>query len=479
MKNTGMLLQRTVVIIAALMLITSVVGICGDVSNVAEIKLTTKSQSIRYSSLSNVAKFTVNPAQMIKVYPTSDVIAITKNDSIVIEFNAKVYKKLKEEDSPPEEFRNEIEFYIDRLDGPQAVNWRYSWHCGPELNDTLIINFDFQTQARYILYLKSLKDGLGNLIPDTKIAFYTTLDYTKGVEIFRRDKYGGVTSIKLEPNSIKIDTCVIRIGLPSEMRASTDIEEYVIDDDIISRIQEANSRAEKEGLVVLDNESYKFYREFTLFSYDSELGQWIDYFDSDSDNLTDTDKLFNKKALIKMPYDPAQVVDYDENGFRIYRLTFSPRTNGWYWLRISTSRKGKDGDYVYAYVDHFSIYTILYNSPPSKTKLYQNYPNPFNPDIDKITKIDFDLHKSAYITAEIYTIMGELVRTLRDRELFDASDQYWYNLYSDAPNNVIKWDGRNDHGKTVSTGVYILRFVAEYTDGSKPYEAYRKIVVIR
>lgn len=88
---------------------------------------------------------------------------------------------------------------------------------------------------------------------------------------------------------------------------------------------------------------------------------------------------------------------------------------------------------------------------PKEYKLAQNYPNPFNPS----TTIRFDVPQVSHITLEVYNILGQKVRTLMDREM-----QPGYH--------IAVWDGLNDYGMRVSSGVYYYRISAnEFSDVKK------------
>ncbi|MFA5668929.1 MAG: right-handed parallel beta-helix repeat-containing protein [Balneolaceae bacterium] len=81
---------------------------------------------------------------------------------------------------------------------------------------------------------------------------------------------------------------------------------------------------------------------------------------------------------------------------------------------------------------------------PDKFELYQNYPNPFNPT----TTIGFDVpNANSHVRLEIFNILGQRVKMLVN------------NVYSAGRYKVI-WDGTNDAGMQVSTGVYIYRINA-------------------
>jgi flagellar hook assembly protein FlgD len=80
--------------------------------------------------------------------------------------------------------------------------------------------------------------------------------------------------------------------------------------------------------------------------------------------------------------------------------------------------------------------------PALKNSLAQNYPNPFNPQ----TTIAFTIKDRGAVTLKVYNVNGELVRTL-------ASDSRAAGTYS------LTWDGHNDAGQSVSSGVYFYKLV--------------------
>jgi len=80
---------------------------------------------------------------------------------------------------------------------------------------------------------------------------------------------------------------------------------------------------------------------------------------------------------------------------------------------------------------------------PSKFELAQNYPNPFNP----VTTIRYQLPAEGRVLLQIYNTNGQLIRTLVDGEV-------------PAGYHQIVWNGRNDAGAPVVTGLYYYRIVA-------------------
>ena len=82
---------------------------------------------------------------------------------------------------------------------------------------------------------------------------------------------------------------------------------------------------------------------------------------------------------------------------------------------------------------------------PNQTLLLQNYPNPFNPE----TWIPYHLSDAAPVTLSIYDTTGQRIRTLS----FGIQAAGFYQSQSRA----AYWDGRNDLGERVSSGVYFYQ----------------------
>lgn len=473
-------------LIALLILISSSALNARSISNRAEVTFLS-GNGIESDVLSNVVQTNIEKTTINYIYPSPEVYAVAKGDSIVVGFKGAVNHNLSDTQT---EFKNNMSFYFDTDTGLSLIKWgkadTYSWSgASGNTADTLFINFSFKQETRFILRLDSLKDLDAAPISDTNIVFYTMLDNSESAMIFRRDKLGDITEAALPANALNLGfgvagNGVVRIKLPKGMQVANDFEEKgVITGQNLAHINTANNRARNEGLQLLDKNDYKAYREFNY--YISNKGKWSDYFDSNSDGITDSGVVFSKDATIRLPYRadklPAGITAAD---LKVYVLTHS-LSLGWYWQVLPYfDRTDEDtGGYFTAKVPHFSIYTIIGAVSPSRTQLYQNWPNPFNPN-EGPTKIEFDLARGGYVTAEIYTVLGERVKTLKHNADYTTAPTGAGRYYADMnPQYPIYWDGMNDHHKKVASGLYILRFVFQYADGSKTYEKYMKIVVER
>ena len=90
------------------------------------------------------------------------------------------------------------------------------------------------------------------------------------------------------------------------------------------------------------------------------------------------------------------------------------------------------------------------------TQLFQNYPNPFNP----LTIINYQLTIDNLVTLKVYDILGREVKTL-------------VNERKPAGSYTVIWDGRDENGQPVSSGVYLYRLK------SGNFVQTRKMVLLR
>ncbi len=112
-------------------------------------------------------------------------------------------------------------------------------------------------------------------------------------------------------------------------------------------------------------------------------------------------------------------------------------------------------------LNHAAIVPNINPSPkdanlPHEYALHQNYPNPFNPT----TEISFSLPSAGDVTLQVYNLLGQQVRSLADG-------------FYEAGNHGVTWDGTNQAGQPVSSGVYFYRLQA----GS--FEATKKMMMLK
>ena len=93
---------------------------------------------------------------------------------------------------------------------------------------------------------------------------------------------------------------------------------------------------------------------------------------------------------------------------------------------------------------------------PEIFALRQNYPNPFNP----VTTIAYDVPEMASVRVDIYNILGQRVCTLINR----SHEPGYYR---------IQWDGTNDYGQVLPSGMYI------YSIQASGFTSVKKLVLMK
>ena len=129
-----------------------------------------------------------------------------------------------------------------------------------------------------------------------------------------------------------------------------------------------------------------------------------------------------------------------------YSFNDSPKSGGKHSYRLK--QIDLNGKFKYSSTREVNV--------PTKFALYQNKPNPFNPE----TTIGFELSINTQVTLEIYNMLGQKIVTL-------------INERRPAGFQQIIWNGKDDFGHSVGSGVYFYRIKA----GN--FEATRKLVLLR
>ncbi len=81
---------------------------------------------------------------------------------------------------------------------------------------------------------------------------------------------------------------------------------------------------------------------------------------------------------------------------------------------------------------------------PNPFGMISNYPNPFN----SYTHIRYTLQQSANVQITIYNALGQKVRLLE-------------NSYKNPGSSMIQWDGTDEHGHSLASGLYICHIQAD------------------
>ena len=93
---------------------------------------------------------------------------------------------------------------------------------------------------------------------------------------------------------------------------------------------------------------------------------------------------------------------------------------------------------------------------PGEFALHQNFPNPFNPS----TEIRFDLPEEGMVELAVYNLMGQRIRSLSSKTMEPGF-------------HAVGWDGTNDWGSQVSTGMYF------YSIRAKSFQSTKKMLFLK
>jgi len=151
-------------------------------------------------------------------------------------------------------------------------------------------------------------------------------------------------------------------------------------------------------------------------------------------------------------------------GYKVWR---SDHENGNYTCLVNEPLKSEgqaSGGFLYRFVDRtaqkgkiywykieeitvdgqsFFFGPVMLVSPPSDFALAQNYPNPFNPE----TTINYQVAEESDVIIKIYSLTGREIKTLVNKKLPAAS-------------YTAKWDGTDNYGNRVSSGIYLISMKA-------------------
>lgn len=128
---------------------------------------------------------------------------------------------------------------------------------------------------------------------------------------------------------------------------------------------------------------------------------------------------------------------------------------------------GKDGSIHFTYWEYSDIFYFYlpssvgieekkFNEILFNYNLFQNHPNPFNPE----TIISFDLPKTENVELAIYNVKGQKIKTIINQRMMSG-------------NHKMHWNGKDEFGNSVSTGVYI------YGIRTDNYVAFKKMLLIK
>jgi hypothetical protein len=149
---------------------------------------------------------------------------------------------------------------------------------------------------------------------------------------------------------------------------------------------------------------------------------------------------------------------WDYDGRTVCQGTY-PNTSQ-YWSGVLYASHTLDYNYRNLYFDHRQWTDIEDQVTEEGTaeafSLKDNYPNPFNPE----TRINYSIVHPCQVRLAIFNVLGQRIRVLVDQ-------------YQSSGSNQVVWDGKDDNGNEVASGVYFYKLEAGEFNQTK------KMVLIR
>ena len=120
------------------------------------------------------------------------------------------------------------------------------------------------------------------------------------------------------------------------------------------------------------------------------------------------------------------------------------------WIALAKQMDAKDSQTQngLAVLERLLASLTFTETPPKTTTLLVNYPNPFNPE----TWIPYQLAEPVKVNISIHSVDGKLIRTLEFGHL--PAGLYY------SKSRAAYWDGQNELGEPVASGVYFYTFTA-------------------
>lgn len=283
-------------------------------------------------------------------------------------------------------------------------------------------------------------DNDGDFFPDldgevvTVMGIVVTPNYGSGVDYYIQDTTAGINLFGFDAMSgLELGDEVYATGEITTYRGKT---ELMLDDTMhVVLLSTGNDLPDAMELTLADiNESVEglFVKVNGLDIVDPS--EWPTA--GNNANVRVTDGV--DTAIVRIDKD----TDIDENAaptetFSLYavidQFTYSSPPDDGYQLRPRF------------YTDFMPASGITPGTPlPTEFMVHQNYPNPFNPS----TTLQFDLPQPADVSIVVYNAVGQKVKTL-------------VNGKQDAGYHNVVWDGTNESGQRVASGVYIFNAVLD------------------
>ena len=235
--------------------------------------------------------------------------------------------------------------------------------------------------------------------------------------------------------SNKLKTQTVKSGI-NELLWETEYYEYQYDalDNLVEQVQQirANNALENYAKITYEYNALNYLVAETFADYDNGWQNFERYEYEYDDKGNMTHELMLLWQNDSWANDGQVDYTYDEEN-RASHILYQCWTEGGQWADSL--------QYLFNY-DNTSDVPTKQDMEPEQFHL-TNYPNPFNP----VTTISFSLPRSENISISVYDLLGRRVRNLIQDKTYLAGV------------HQLAWDGKNDPGEKVASGVYFIRFI--------------------
>jgi len=408
---------------------TTVTGLSSPESTIFRVKSrnTSDADNLPYSesalSLSVAAGGPVVPDQILSYAPSADAVGVSVESTIQINFDRDM------DTSSVQNNFSLVELFDNQGSNLDAdASGTFSWVGNRQVVFTP--TSDLKNGYTYQVLLSQEAQDVSGEVMSSELAwnFYTLIDHSATNVFWSSD---AKAQIILSPEALTADMSIIINRDPSEDPTEVDPNSITL----------ANNKITAEGNI------YKYPLSSTATEFN--------VYNAAGDRITD---FFSSEVIVTLYYldeNNDGFVDntsprLQERGLVMCRLD---ETNS-LWVEVPGSTVNTEHNYVQARVPHFSVY-ILMGTPALSVADAYSFPNPFKPS-EGHTTITFT-NLSSISTVKIYTLTGQLVRTIIEND-------------GDAQ---VTWDVKNSAGEDVVSGLYL--YVVKSADDIKR----GKLVVIR
>ncbi len=194
---------------------------------------------------------------------------------------------------------------------------------------------------------------------------------------------------------------------------------------------------------------------YTTNAYDNPVLSWTASSDADIDKY----RIYRGSDDLREPM--TQIGTTTSTSYTDHYFWVAPVEEYQYYVKAEDNIGQLSGASNEINVDGYAAKQLV-EMLPQKFDLHENYPNPFNPS----TTIKYDLPEASMVSMKVYDFLGREIRTLVNESI-------------SAGYNHVVWDGRNDFGKSVASGIYLLTVDIKGIDSGEQHNSKMKLILIK